>query len=178
MNEYRASITRFFHWSSAVIILALLITGFYMTYNEYFSTLYYQHKSFGVIVAALILVRLIWRFKFPWQSSAIGTPNEKLVSGVHKVIVLMMVVMPISGLMLSGFGGYSLHLFDWVIVPKNFNEAGDIVAYNSVFYEIGTMLHEIVGYTLSFFILLHTLASFKHHFVEKDNTLKRMLGRA
>lgn len=178
MDTKLDSVTRLFHWSCALLIVGMLGTGFVMTYNDYIPNLYYLHKSFGIIVAVLILARLLWKLKSPWRSSAENTANEKLVSGVHKLLIVLMVAMPITGLMLSGFGGYSLHLFDWVLVPKNFNAAGEIVPYSQSLYAVGSTLHEIIGYTLSFFVTLHILASLKHHFVEKDDTLKRMLGRA
>ena len=178
MTNQQNNITRLFHWSSALVILGLIGIGFYMTYTDFNASFYYWHKSVGVIAAVLIIARLVWRYKAPWQSSAIGTKHEKLASSGHKIIIALMVLMPLSGLMNSGFGGYSVYLFDWVIVPKNLDAAGNIIPFNPGLYKIGGFLHGVLAYVFTFFVVIHILASLKHHFIDKDNTLNRMLNRA
>lgn len=165
------------HWTSACLILLLIVLGFYMTNTEFNPSIYVFHKSFGVIAALLILARLIWRKFHKWQSSALGTKHEKGVSLMHKSLLGLIVIMVISGMMNSGFGGYSLFIFDFVIVPKNLDAAGNYVPYNASLKALGHGIHEYAAYLFSGLLTVHIGASLKHHFIDKDNTLRRMLGK-
>lgn len=175
MKQHAERITRVIHWSVAALVISILALGFYMTNTESFG--YYPlHKSLGVIALVAVLARLYWRIKHPWLSSAKGTSQEKAVSIAHTALIVFLVLMPITGMCLSGFGGYGVKLFGIELIPSNYNEAGKAVPFNALLADFGYIAHQIVGYAFSALITLHALAAFKHHLIEKDNTLTRMLG--
>lgn len=177
MNEKHATITRILHWGFAAFVLVMLGLGIYMKNTEFSLTVYEWHKSLGVIFSMLIGIRLYWRIKNPWQSSAVGQKYEGLVFGMHTLLLSLLIMVPLMGMINSAFSGYSLHLFDYIIVPKNFDAAGNIVAFNESIYKTAVYIHKLLAYTLTGLILLHVSAALKHHFINKDMTLTKMLKK-
>lgn len=175
MKQHAERITRAIHWSMAAFVIFLLALGFYMKNTESF-VYYHLHKSLGMIALVAIIARIYWRTKYPWSSSMKGTNQEKTISIAHTALILLLALMPVTGMSLSGFGGYGVAVFGVDLVPSNFDEEGNAVPFNAFLADIGYKLHKIIGYALSALIILHVLAALKHHLVEKDATLKRMLG--
>ncbi len=175
MSDDKQHVTRLIHWGMALLILSLIVLGFYMATMQDHGV-YPLHKSLGVIAFVAIFIRVCWRIKHPWESAMKGDKTEKLVHYAHLVILLLLVLMPISGLMLSGFGGYGVALFGMELIPSNFNEAGQAIAFNRTLSDLGYGAHPIIAYVLSALLAAHILAALKHHFIDKDITLKRMLG--
>lgn len=168
--------TRVIHWIMAALIVLLLISGFYMV-NAQAYPLYPWHKSLGVVAAIAIIIRLYWRSRQQWVSSAKGTRLERPVKFVHYLILALLVLMPLSGFMLSGFGGYGVALFGFEIIPSNFNASGEAVAYNEKLAALGYFFHPPLAIVLTALLSLHIVAALKHHFFDKDDTLRRMLGK-
>ncbi len=166
--------TRFLHWLSASLIIVLLASGIYMADgNDY--ALYDWHKAFGVIALLLVIVRLYHRKRKPWPSSSNGTQHEKLVHFMHRFLLFACVMMPISGIAYSGFGGYGVDVFGLNIVPNGYNQQGEVVPFNLIGSDLGKVIHYYLGYLMTALVLLHVLAAVKHHFIDKDNTLRNML---
>ncbi len=175
MNESADKVTRALHWLSAFFILSMLSVGYYMTNTAYEADTYYWHKSIGVIVFTIVAIRLVWRTKHSWVSSAEGAKLHIWVKLVHNLMFILFALMPLSGFLSSAFSGYGVSLFQLVIVPQNLNEVGEITAINQSVYLFCKTTHAYVSYALSSFICIHILAALKHHFIDKDNTLMRML---
>ena len=171
------NVTRIIHWSFACFLVTMLSIGFYMKNTAYSPDLYQIHKSLGVLFCLLVLGRLYWRIKHPWQSSSQGANKARLVKGVHLALIALMLLMPITGFMLSALSGFGIHLFGTFIVPEYFDAAGKITPINDTIYQASKTLHNIFAYTFSILITGHILAALKHHFVNKDNTLKLMLKK-
>lgn len=154
----------------------MLSLGFTMTNSDYSPALYFWHKSLGMIFFAIIGIRLYWSIRRPWSSSAQGTGLEWLVRSVHKLLLVLLMAMPLTGFLSSAFSGYSVHLFGLVIVPQNINNLGETEAFNAAVYETAKWLHRVMAYIFSVFISLHILAALKHQFIDRDETLRKMLG--
>jgi len=169
----KTQLTILLHWMSALLIISLLISGMYMTGGNSYP-LYYWHKSFGVVALLLIAARLVHRYRSPWTSSVQGSNNEKLIKNIHLTLLIFALVMPISGMVMSGFGGYGIPFFEWQLVSKNTTTNGEIVSINENIKSMGTVLHIYIGYTFSALLIAHMGAALWHHIVKKDNTLKRM----
>ena len=171
------NITRILHWVFACFVLVMLGIGFYMANTEYSFNLYQRHKSLGIIFTAIIGVRIYWRFRHPWKSSPIGSKHEMLARDVaHNVLIVLLFVMPVMGLLSSGFSGHGLHLFDSIeIVPDNIDLEGNVLPFNADIYEIAKLLHKVFGYIFATLITLHIVAVLKHHFINKDGILIKML---
>jgi cytochrome b561 len=167
--------TRFIHWLSASLIIGLLASGIYMADgNDY--ALYDWHKAFGVLALFLVIIRLYYRKKNPWPSSANGTKHEKLVHFMHQFLLFVCVMMPISGIAYSGLGGHGVDVFGFNLIPNGYNQQGEAVPYSAVGSDLGKSVHYYLGYLMTTLVLLHVLAAFKHHFVDKDSTLRNMLS--
>ncbi|WP_448564790.1 cytochrome b [Thalassotalea ganghwensis] len=170
--------TRYMHWLSALIIIGLLSTGLYMSDGNHYG-LYDWHKAIGFIALAIIIIRLLIRYRHPWPSAALGTPHQKLVHYTHQFLLLASLLMPISGLLYSGFGGYGVSIGSVELIPSYYNEKGQVIAPNLMLSNLGDFIHQYLGYLFTLIVIMHLLAALKHHFIDRDDTLSRMLtGKA
>lgn len=131
-------------------------------------TFYFNlHKSIGVTIFALILLRLIWRMlnKPPAMLASYKAWERKLATGTHHMLYLFMVAIPVSGIIMATYSKYGVKWFGMDLIPglddKNMRD---------LFKEI----HEIVGFVLLILLVLHIGGALKHKFIDKDDTLKRM----
>lgn len=166
------------HWIVALTLIALIGIGFYMSWYEVYP-LYDWHKAFGVLIFAVILLRVWWRIKNGWPAPVREYPKleHRLAQATHWVLIVGTVLMPISGMMYSGLGGYGIKVFGWVMVPGNKNAEGQAEPFHAGLSSLGQVTHEWLGYLLAVAIILHIAGALKHHLIDKDRTLLRMLGR-
>ena len=168
-----AGANRLLHWLMAALILGLLTLGYYMTYVADYG-LYHLHKSVAVVVALLLLPRLVLRWFNPWQSTVKGK-GAKAVHGFHWLLLVLLVIMVVSGAAYSGFGGYGIALFDWPLLAQNIDAQQQVVAHSAALSDWGLAVHIYCGWALCFTLAIHALAALKHHFIDRDGTLIRML---
>jgi cytochrome b561 len=171
-NSY-GSITKIFHWIIGFSIIGLIAVGFTMSSMdpspEKFE-LYGMHKAFGVTVLLLVTLRILWRFVNVTVHSAKGVPTilQLAAKAGHLFLYIFMLMMPISGVLMSRFGGYPVSVFNLFTIPaapeKNAKLAG-------LFHSI----HEIAALGFAILILVHILAALYHHYIRKDTTLTRMM---
>lgn len=167
-------VTRVLHWLSAFFIIGLLGSGIYMADgNDY--ALYDWHKAFGVIALLLVIIRLYHRKDNPWPSSAKGTSHEKYVQYMHQFLLIACVLMPVSGLIYSGLGGFGVDVFSIEVIPSRYNEKAEVLAYNQAGSDLGKAVHYYLGYLMTALVIVHVFAALKHHFIDKDNTLSAMI---
>ncbi len=178
MNEENKSyniLSKLIHWVMALLILGLLFLGFYMDSvetSDYKYWLYAQHKSLGVLVVALVILRIIWHI-IKRKPKHLGSHKkwEKIISGsTHILLYIAMFAVPLSGWAMSSSGGYAVNLFGL--------ELPAIVQKDKAMFELFGEAHEISAFALFFLIGLHMLGAFKHHFIDKDDTLKRMTAKS
>lgn len=160
------------HWLSAVVVIALFAVGFWMVdlnyYSEWYRTAPYYHKSVGLLLAFIILFRVLWRSR-QINPKPLGKPFEnKAATLVHRLIYLLMFSLFISGYLISTADGRGIDVFDWFTVPS----IGELIANQE---DIAGLIHEWLAYSLIALASVHALAAIKHHMIDKDNTLKRML---
>ena len=168
-------ISVFLHWILAITIIGLFALGLYMMELSYYDSFYtlapQLHEAIGLLVAALMLFRLLWKMINVAPKPAKG--NSKLVntasSAAHHLMYLLIFVVLIAGLLISFAGGQGIKIFDWFVIPGP----------AEFFYNQATTageIHLLVAYALIALVVLHTLAAFKHHIFDKDNTLNNILG--
>lgn len=161
--------TKLVHWLSALVILSLLIVGFIMEdFDEPFKFQVYDlHKSFGVIALILILIRIPVRIKNP-VSPLEGTPRADVIKAkaVQGLLYLSMLIMPISGILMSQSGGHEVAFFGL--------ELPMLVAESEALNGFAHEMHEITAFVMIALLLSHIGASLYHHVKLKDETLKRM----
>lgn len=159
---------RIIHWVMAVIIIGLIASGFYMVdlprdHPDKW-TLYGLHKSFGVTVLCLVIIRMIVRFisKIPPLLTDFPPWTVTLAKAVHLLLYIGMIAIPISGYVMSDAGGHGVKWFG-VVMPDLFTTDKELSG-------IAHTLHGIMPYILLGIIVLHMAGALKDRRV-----LKRMI---
>jgi cytochrome b561 len=142
--------------------------------------LYPIHKSVGTIIFVFILLRVINRIKEGWLEpvSVYKSWEIALSNIIHWVLLLGTLMFPISGLIMSGASGNGIYVFGLELLASNYNAAGEAIALNASVAELGHEIHEILPWILIPSIVLHIAGAWKHHLVDKDATLKRLIGKS
>jgi cytochrome b561 len=164
------------HW----LILALLIVQFTVAWamphigrNTRPGTLINLHFSLGVLILAVAIVRLVWRFTHGEPAPEDGMPPWQVASArlVHWLLYLLLFVVPILGWANASYRGFSVVMFG-LELPKlvatrapGWGWTGDIHSFLATYVLLG-----LVG--------LHVLAALYHYFVRRDGVLQRMLPNA
>jgi cytochrome b561 len=184
----------FLHWLIAICIFGMFALGWYMSdlpkeapkqmafdlfdwgiYTWQLSeeasprTFYFNlHKSLGVTIFALILIRILWRVthKPPALLASYKIWERKLATGAHHLLYVLMVALPLSGIIMATYSKYGIKWFG-----AEFIKGLDNTPMRELFKEA----HEIIGVIILLVLALHILGALKHKFFDKDDTLKRML---
>lgn len=168
------------HWLVALVVIGMLSIGFYMSKETAF--LYPIHKSIGVLALFLIGFRFIWRMIEGWLEPVSEYPaHEKLLATItHWFLLLATLLMPVSGVIMSIAGGHGLQVFGLELVAANVSpvDPSKVLPINEFWGGLAHETHEYLPYLLIAAIVLHTVGAFKHHVIDKDSTLKRMLGKS
>lgn len=167
---------RVLHWLIALLILGMIGVGWYMAglpdEDPVKYDIYPVHKSIGITLLGLIVLRLLVRFVSPIPK----LPNELagwekvLTKTTHFLLYLLMLLVPISGYLMSDFAGFPVEWFGIDVpgfVPDNMDNSENALS-----------AHGILPYILLGLVILHILGSLKHRFIDKDkntDVLKRML---
>ncbi|VVC75638.1 hypothetical protein AQUSIP_09280 [Aquicella siphonis] len=170
--EY-GSVAIFLHWVMALLIIILLILGLYMTglpVSLRKLRFYGWHKELGVLVLGLVIVRVAWRLGNVTPLLQPYLPVWEAVAArcTHWAFYLLMGALPVTGWIMSSAAGLPVSFFGWFVLP-------DWVAPNEELRVYFREIHEYLAYTLIALICLHVAAALKHHFINKDDILRRML---
>ncbi len=166
-------IAQLLHW----VIAGLIVTQFVLANlaEDAPSTMqklamFTRHKSFGMTVLMLAVVRLLWRLAHTPPALPVGMKNcERILAKLtHVVFYVLLFAMPLSGWFMSSARGFTVSWFGLFSWP-------DLIAKNQDTFELLKAVHEALATTLFFVAILHILAALKHHFWNKDDVLKRML---
>ena len=183
----------FLHWLIGFAILGMLAFGLYMTglpkdapkvaafdlfdlgiYTLHVAepisprTLYFNlHKSIGITLLVLIVLRIVWRFihKPPVPLDSWKAWERRLSGLSHKALYVLMIVMPLSGIIMSAYGKYSVKWFGTVLI-----EGMDNKSIREAFLSV----HEIAAWILLCFIALHVVGALKQWAIDRDDTMRRM----
>lgn len=166
------------HWLVGLSMIILTCVGMYMSQNAVFS-LYPLHKSVGIILFVFILARVLTRMYKGWpESQSDGRAWEhRLAHAVHWILILSTLALPISGMLDSIMAGRGLSVFGLDLVASNMGTAGRPVAIDETLSNLASASHGIFGKVLIAALTLHIAGALKHHFVDSDGTLARMMGR-
>lgn len=160
------------HWITALAISAMFGLGLYMVELTYYDAWYKGsldlHKSAGILIALLWIVRVCWRLLNPTPKALSDKRLENTAAHVaHIGLYSLMALLFVSGYLISTADGQAITVFDLFDVPATLtgNEQADIAGE----------IHEWLAWSLIALATLHGLAALKHHFIDKDETLKRMI---
>jgi len=168
------SLAQLFHW----VIVALVITQFVLGTlsaslpNSSFAKFKYltPHKSIGLTILALAVLRLGWRSLNPTPTlpDTLRPYEQALAKFTHFALYLLLFVMPLTGWAMSSARSFPVSWYGIVQLP-------DFVAHDPALYQTLHTTHAVLAWSLGAIAVLHVAAALKHHFVLKDDVLKRML---
>ncbi|AGH85153.1 MULTISPECIES: cytochrome b [Ralstonia solanacearum species complex] len=162
------------HWIIALLIFAAFGLGLYMTDIPGFTPtklkLYSYHKWAGITVLILAVLRVLWRLTHPAPAPVAGMPawQQKAAEGAHIVLYLLILAVPLTGYLLSVAAGIKVVYLGLWELPMPFDKSDALK-------EIFQVAHEWLNWTMATIVVLHILAALKHHIVDRDGTLRRML---
>lgn len=172
-TESYGSIAKFNHWLMFIIILSLVIVGFGadLLPKTIKGTMIGLHKSTGILALMLILLRSLWTLSNPKPTMPAGTPAwQKLAerSG-HLAMYLILFAIPLSGIAMSTAANKIPSFYGLFDVAMPFVPQSKALA-KQIF-----QVHSLLGWTISILVVIHVAAALVHHYVKKDNVLKRMM---
>ena len=166
--------SRLLHWISALLVIALFISGWYMVDLDYYSAWYQTLPEFHIVGGILLL--LLWllvlcRLLKP-QKNTFHPSNKAferfMAKWVKRCFYLLVTVMIITGYLIATSQGETLVLFDTLKLPA-------LSHFSASQIDTMGLIHEFASYLLMSLVALHALGALKHHFLDKDDTLKRMI---
>ncbi len=163
------------HWLMALAIIGLFGLGFYMVDLDYYDPLYQRlpeiHKGVGILLVLVFVFRIVWRLTNPRPAPVEGTtPLEERAAGlVHHLFYLLIAVIVCSGYLISTADGRPIEVFGLFSVPATITQIPEQE-------DRAGLVHEYLAYGLIALVVLHAAAALKHHLVNRDETLRRMLG--
>jgi cytochrome b561 len=163
------------HWLMAAGVFGLFILGFLMVDFDYYSPWYnrapHLHESLGILFAVLLLLRLVarWINPPPGPLGSLSPLERTSARAVHRLFYVLMFAIVVSGYLVSSAGDRAVPVFDWFSVPAlslPIDQQQDIAG----------KWHRWIGWSLVIVGGLHGLAAIKHHLIDRDRTLRRILG--
>jgi len=171
---YRYGLTAILlHWSMAILIIALYFLGEYMVDLDYYDAWYKGapdlHRSFGVITAILVIIRLAWRLNSTHPVISGKQWEQHTALWVHRIFYFLIAAVVVSGYLITTADGQGVSVFNWFDIPASFQGFENQE-------DVAGEIHEWLTHILIILVVLHTLAALKHHFFDHDSTMRRILG--
>jgi cytochrome b561 len=161
------------HWTVAALVLAQVALGWAAVSWRLSPTkldLFVWHKSTGMLILALMIVRLAWRLANPVPALPAGMPRweRRAAAASHAALYLLGFLAPISGWIVSSASGIPFRLFRLVPVPA-------IVAPDKAMADAAATLHLVLFVALALLLSVHIGAALRHHYLQHGDVLSRML---
>jgi cytochrome b561 len=166
-------ISKILHWLIAVIMISLIPIGWYMTGLSDEDILYWRlldlHEALGLSLFVLVPLKFAWLFFSPnplplpalasWERHAAGT--------VQAIFNIAIVLIPLSGFLYVATNGEAVKLYNLIEIP-------DIGRLTKGMRSALIDTHYYASYGCAAFIVIHILAALKHHFIDLNNSLRRI----
>ena len=174
-REEWGSVSMALHWLVVVLILMMAVIG--LTMGDLPNGpdkiwVYALHKSIGITILVLVVLRLAWRLYAGAPAAVAGTPGwqERTASLTHWALYALLLAMPLSGWVLNSASGFPLQWFGLFNLPPLAGRDHDL-------HELAEEVHELLFWILVALVVAHAAAAFYHHLFQRDATLARMLPR-
>ena len=167
------AVAKSFHWLMFVIVGGMFPLGYVMSdmaISPQKLQLYSWHKSFGMVLLILAVLRLAWRLLRPPPPLAVGSsPMEHAAAhGVHGLLYACLFALPISGWLMSSASGLPVVAFGLWQMP-------DPIGVSEPDRLLLLTIHMSLGFSLLALLTVHVMATLYHHLQRRDDTLRRML---
>jgi cytochrome b561 len=162
------------HWLVAIGVFVMIGLGWYMVDipkgTPARALFYNTHKSIGVTLAIIILIRVFWRWQHPAPPLPPGTASWVVNAArlSHSLLYALLVFMPVVGFIASNFTKYGVTYFGLFKI-------GPFFAENKTMYDLFNGFHHAAAAVLVAVIAIHIAAALKHLVIDKDGVFHRML---
>ncbi|HOV95934.1 MAG TPA: cytochrome b [Thermomonas sp.] len=169
------AISQLLHWLTLALLLTLAWIGLRMgnmpNGPDKIAT-YATHKSLGLTLLALVLLRIGWRLYAGSPADLRSTPawQARIAHFTHLALYALLLAMPLSGWLLNSAAGFPLQWFGVFNLPP-------LSGQNDALHALAVQTHEVLFWTLAVLVLVHAAAAIQHHVFTGDATLARMLPR-
>ncbi len=171
-------VTKTLHWLVALlfvnqyviakIMTAIEVNDFALGFSQ--GSLYNWHKSIGLVIFAVVVIRYTWRktTRLPDWSKGLADWEKKLIHWYEKMLYWAMFLMPLSGYLFVESGGFGVQFFGVTRLPS-------FLPHNETLAWLGHTIHILTGYAIVIFLTLHIGLVIKHQVWDKTRILHRML---
>lgn len=164
------------HWAMAGLIAGLVVLGLYMAqlpdvgFDKTKIRLVLLHKELGILALVLVTLRLAWRVGNRLPRLVAGLPEWQQVAArfVHLCLYALMFAQPLTGWVMSSATAIPVSFFGLFYLP-------DLVGYDEYLFRFLLAVHRWLGYALTLLVAVHVGAALEHHFLRRDETLRKML---
>lgn len=171
--------TRALHWTIALAVIGMLAAGLYAVHgiavatpagDKLFYTVIDIHKSFGLLILLLMVVRLLWRLSERTPQLPLATPSwERLLARCSQILLYVgLFVMPVSGYLWASAYGEPVRFFG-IKLPALVQLTGPSI-------RLARHTHDIAAYVLLAIVAMHILGALKNHCIDRNDVLRKMLG--
>ncbi len=167
-------ISRAVHWIIAALITALIPLGWYMVGLEYYDPWSHDsleiHKALGMVVLLLATIMISWQIAGRRTRATESRKRWEVIAAkiTHYLLYALMVVVPATGYIISTSAGAGVAIFGLFEVPA-------VLPKSVPLRDAAISVHYYFAYAGVALIALHVAGALKHHFVDGDDTLRRML---
>lgn len=164
------------HWATAALVVGLFGLGLWMTSLSYYDPWYrtgpWLHKGLGVALVTLLVLRLAWRAVNHRPAPEPGHSRTERVAArvAHLALYGLLFAVAVAGYLISTADGRPLEVFGWFEIPA-------LVTGIPNQEDVAGEVHYWFAVSLVSLAAVHALAALKHHLLDRDRTLRRMLGR-
>lgn len=162
------------HWLVALAVVGMFGFGLWMTELDYYHPWYHKgpdlHRSIGVLLFIVVGLRLIWRLLNPLPRPEPGLRRWEVIAStlVHWLLYLLLFATMTAGYLMSTAKGDPVSVFGWFELPATVTSLPEQE-------DLAGEVHEWLAWSIIVLASLHALAALKHHFIDRDATLRRML---
>lgn len=167
------AVAKTLHWLMAVLILSMFVLGWVAVIYPLSPTkleLFIWHKSTGLTLLGLVVVRLLWRMVniTPEPPADESVLEQRLARAGHAVLYILMVLMPVSGYVVNSTANFPFRYFGGVRVPN-------LIPADKAWQDAAETVHLTVFSIFFLVVVIHIVAAIRHHTIKKNNILSRML---
>lgn len=161
------------HWLIAIAIIGSFAVGLYMVdlpLSPQKLKIYSWHKWAGVTIFLCVVLRLCWRLlhRPPELPAAMPDWQRKAAAATHVLLYLLMFAVPLSGWLMSSAKGFQTVWFGVLPLP-------DLLDKNKELGDLLQQVHVVLNFSMAALVVAHLGAALKHHFLDRDDVLTRML---